>query len=105
MFVLYNTGVTFPSISSDLVSESLGVCIIGSVPQKCMGGQVSLSAAPGKQNQAADQLCRFVLTEDASFPWAPIAKEESVDMTAGPRLQTITMSQEESAKKVQLPKG
>lgn len=75
MFVLCNTGVTFLSVSSDLVSESLGVHVIGSDPGKCLRGQVSWPA-PGGQDQVTDKLCHFVLTEDF-FLRAPTAEEES----------------------------
>lgn len=57
----------FPGVSSDLISESLGVCHCGQYPSNVFGRSRKLADARGVK-LADDQLCYSVLTEDASFP-------------------------------------
>lgn len=53
----------FPGVSSDLISESLGVCHCGQYPSNVFGRSRKLADARGVK-LADDQLCYSVLTED-----------------------------------------
>lgn len=80
--------MTFPWFSSDLVSESLeSPSPVGSVLQKCLGGQKSLPA-PGEQNRPVGQQSSFVSKRRPSFSLGTLGvKGKSMGVTVGPLLQ------------------
>lgn len=63
MFVLHNIGMIFPGVSSDLISESLGICHGGKCPSKAFVWPHELAGTRGVK-LADDQLSHFVPTED-----------------------------------------
>lgn len=87
MFVSYNTGVTFPWFSSDLVSESLEGPSPWAVSYKNV--QVARRACQPSESRIILLASRAALCQRGRplFPWHPGVKGKSMGMTVGPLLQ------------------
>lgn len=87
MFVSYNTGVTFPWFSSDLVSESLESPSPWAVSYKNV--QVARRACRPQESRIILLASRAALCQTGRppFPWHPGVKGKSMGVTVGPLLQ------------------